>query len=158
MKKLLLAALAVLSTTAFSAIGTQVTNGTGTATLPITVQGNVLDTTTASLVVTPLRNAGVDGASMAFDFGDLHRGSSQMLSGTYQAEIIQNGVLAAATGGLIKSELVNHGTVIPSNQFKSEIGTDHVTIDYALAAPEKNLADPDKTHTGLLSVTVNVDK
>ncbi|MGL4861583.1 MAG: hypothetical protein ACRC3I_03280 [Cetobacterium sp.] len=163
MKKLfLLGALAVLSTTAFSAVGTEVSPGPGNrgaiATLPITVQGNVLDTSVATLVVTPLKNAGVDGSSMAFDFGDLHKGSTQTLSGTYKAEIIKDGLIAGTTGGTIKSELVNNGVVEANNQFVSTIGTDHVSLEYTLTAGEKDLADADKTHTGGLSVTVNVDQ
>lgn len=162
MKKLLLTlgALSILSTTAFSAVPTKLTGvGTaadkaaGTAVLPIVVQGEVIATTDLTLVVTPLRNAGVDGASMAFDFGQLYIGQSQKLEGTYKAEIVQNDTVLTPKSGTLKSELLKAGAA--SGVTVTSTTATNVNIAYALNAADTTFNGVVGAHTGTLAVVAN---
>lgn len=98
MKKLLLASLLVVGATSFGAVSTELSQqGAGEAKLPIKVVGNVISTTNTTLVVTPLNNAGVNGASMEFAFGDLVTGRDQTLSGNFEVALYKEDAKVAFT-------------------------------------------------------------
>lgn len=79
MKKLLLLSLLAMGATSFAAVvGTA-----DRAEMPITVRGTVMAKSGTNLVIEPIKNAGVNGASMEFDFGAIVQGQKQTLDGTF---------------------------------------------------------------------------
>lgn len=166
MKKYLLGALLLIGATSFGAVAVPVTNsgsgstGTATADLPVKVVGTVLDSTTSKiLVVTALKNAGVSGGTLEFDFGNLIGGQSQQLDGTFKVEVMGNGkpmtltntptvtlVGGTAVGSDNKKATVNVGTGDLTN-------TDDVTLTYALTNLVKQ---SDNSYLGGLTVDAKV--
>lgn len=91
MKKLFLAAMLVVGATSFGAVVKPVNQAAGNteALLPLVVTGNVVEPTDLMLEVTPVLNAGPDGKSLAYDFGDMIQGiSKQTLNGTFTARLL----------------------------------------------------------------------
>lgn len=91
MKKLFLTAMLVVGATSFGAVVKPVNQATGNteALLPLVVTGNVIEPTDLMLEVTPVLNAGPDGKSLAYDFGDLIKGmSKQTLNGTFNVRLL----------------------------------------------------------------------
>lgn len=91
MKKLFLAAMLVVGATSFGAVVKPVNQAAGNteALLPLVVTGNVVEPTDLMLEVTPVLNAGPDGKSLTFDFGDMIKGfSKQTLNGTFNVRLI----------------------------------------------------------------------
>lgn len=166
MKKYLLGALLIIGATSFGAVAVPVTaasgsTGTGTATLPVKVVGRVLDSATAKiLVVTPMKNAGVNGGALEFDFGDLVEGQIQQLEGTYKIEVMQNGSQVALSTP--PTSVLVGGTPVGSGNKKAtvNIGTGNqtdandVTLTYSLSELAKQA---DKSYTGLLTVDAKVE-
>lgn len=163
MKKYLLGALLVIGATSFGAVAMPVAGSSGTpdtATLPVKVVGKVLDTATAKiLVVTPMKNAGVNGGAIEFDFGDLIAGQNQQLEGTYKIEVIQNGSQVALSTS--PTAILEGGNQIGNDNKRVtvDIGTgkqttpDDVTLTYTLS----NLAkQADKSYMGALTVDAEV--
>ena len=118
MKKLLLVSLFILGTTSFAAVSVTASK----AEMIIKVRGNVIDKSKTDLVIEPIKNAGVDGSSMAFDFGSLAVGTSQSLEGTFKIYNANSTVLntdmskvsvgilnAAGTGTEPTAETINVG-------------------------------------------------
>lgn len=161
MKKYLLGALLIIGATSFGAVAVPVTSGsTGTATLPVKVVGRVLDSaTTKILVVTPMKNAGVNGGALEFDFGDLVEGQIQQLEGTYKIEVMQNGSRVSLTTP--PTATLEGGNQIGSDKKKAtvDIGTGNQTTtnDVALTYTLSNLAEQaDKSYAGSLNVNAEV--
>lgn len=166
MKKYLLGALLVIGATSFAAVAVPVTgsgsgsDGTAKADLPVKVVGTVLDNKTSKvLVITPLKNAGVSGGSLEFDFGNLVEGQNQQLDGTFKVEVMGSGkpialnteptvvlVGGKAVGNDNKKATVNIGTVDPTN-------ADDVTLTYALTNLVKQA---DNSYLGGLTVDAKV--
>lgn len=91
MKKLLLLSLLAIGATSFAAV-----EGTADrAEMPITVRGTVIAKTGTNLVIEPIKNAGVTGASMEFDFGAIVQGQNQTLDGTFAIYKANNSVINA---------------------------------------------------------------
>ena len=91
MKKLFLAAMLVVGATSFGAVVKPVNQAKGTtdALLPLVVTGNVVEPTDLMLEVTPVLNAGPDGKSLAYDFGDMIQGiTKQTLNGTFTVRLL----------------------------------------------------------------------
>ncbi|MGL5459968.1 MAG: hypothetical protein ACRDBY_10170 [Cetobacterium sp.] len=79
MKKLLLLSLLAMGATSFATV-----EGTADrAEMPITVRGTVIAKTGTNLIIEPIKNAGVAGASIEFDFGAVVQGQKQSLDGTF---------------------------------------------------------------------------
>lgn len=94
MKKLLLSALLAASATSLAAIVTPINGPAGSNTtigyLPITVKGNVIDATNLVMELVAEDNAGPDGRTMTFNFGDLVRGSdAESLIGTFRVRLLR---------------------------------------------------------------------
>lgn len=160
MKKHLLGALLVLGSTSFGAVTVPVESTTASATLPIKVVGKVLDSCTKKvLVVTPLKNAGVNGGSLEFDFGDLVASQTQQLEGTYKVEVLQNGAQVALTTPPTSS-LVG-STAVGSDNKKAVVNlatgnqteADDVSLTYTLSSLAKQ---SDKSYAGTLTVDAEV--
>ena len=166
MKKYLLGALLIIGATSFGAVAMPVAGSSGTpdtATLPVKVVGKVLDTATVNtakiLVVTPMKNAGVNGGAIEFDFGDLIKGQNQQLEGTYKIEVIRNGSQVALSTP--PKAILEGGSLIGNDKkrVKVDIGTgkqttpDDVTLTYTLS----NLAkQADESYMGALTVDAEV--
>lgn len=90
MKKLLVAALLAVGATSFAAVTVPVTTGNESGVLPIVVKGNVIDATNLTMEITALDNAGPDGRSMTFNFGDLVKGyGKEDLVGTFRVRLLR---------------------------------------------------------------------
>lgn len=162
MKKYLLGALLVIGATSFGAVAVPVTAASSTATLPVKVVGRVLDlATTKILVVTPMKNAGVNGGALEFDFGDLVEGQIQQLEGTYKIEVImQNGSQVALTTQ--PTAVLVGGTPVGSGNKKATVNigtgnqtdTNDVTLTYSLSELAKQA---DKSYAGSLTVDAKVE-
>ncbi len=161
MKNFLLGALLIVGSSAFGAVAMPVTgsgsSGTGTAKLPVKVVGTVIDTaTTTTMVITPLKNAGVNGNTMEFEFGDLVEDQTQQLEGTYKIELRKNGTITAFTQP--PTVTLEGGTSVGSgNKATSTIGIGSGTDDVALAYTLGALSiQGDKTYIGNLTVDAKV--
>lgn len=91
MKKLFLTTMLIVGATSFGAVVKPVNQSVGTtdALLPLIVTGNIIEPTDLMLEVTPALNAGADGKSLSYDFGDLIKGTSkQTLRGTFIARLL----------------------------------------------------------------------
>lgn len=92
MKKLLVAALLAVGATSFAAVTVPVTTGNESGVLPVVVKGNVVDATKLTMEITALDNAGPDGRSLTFNFGDLVKGAGKEdLVGTFRVRLLKNG-------------------------------------------------------------------
>ena len=162
MKNFLLGALLIVGSSAFGAVAMPVTgsgsSGTGTAKLPVKVVGTVIDTaTTTTMVITPLKNAGVNGNTMEFEFGDLVEDQTQQLEGTYKIELRKNGTPATFTA--IPISTLEGGTAVGSGNKKATSiigiggGTDDVALTYTLGELS---VQGDKTYVGSLTVDAKV--
>lgn len=146
MKKLLLVSLLAMGATSFAAV----TGTDSRAEMPVKVRGTVIEKTGAELVIEPIKNAGVDGASMEFDFGTLVQGESQNLEGTFKIYRANRSEMAAAKTkvGMLKAD----GTVEATQTTALE--TEKVDIAYVVnSAPNS-----DNTEIrGTLGVNVTVN-
>ncbi|MGL6063479.1 MAG: hypothetical protein ACRC0S_00070 [Fusobacteriaceae bacterium] len=148
MKKLLVLSLLAVSATSFSAV-------VGTATnveMPVKVRGEVVVQST-QLVITPIKNAGVDGASMEFDFGQMAQDSFQNLEGTFKVERADGTAIASTT---IEIGMLNAATLAiePTAQSTTPTGPGGgVIIDYSVTS---NQATDDLSYTGTLAVKATV--
>lgn len=134
MKKLLLTALLAVSATAFGAITTTVVTGTETGALPVVVKGNVIEATKLTMELTALDNAGVDGRSMTFNFGDLVKGiSDDTLVGTFQVRLlkVKNGKTEEVAFAGAPQYTLLKGTESPNSTFTVNT-TNNVKLDYVL--------------------------
>lgn len=164
MKKYLLGALLIIGATSFAAVAVPVTGTSGstagTVTLPVKVVGRVLDYATAKiLVVTPMKNAGVNGGALEFDFGDLVKGQIQQLEGTYKIEVMQNGSQVPLP--TLPTAVLEGGTQIGSDKKKVTVnigtGNQTTTTDVTLTYTLSNLAEQaDKSYAGSLNVNAEV--
>lgn len=160
MKKYLLGALLAIGATSFGAVAVPVTSsgstGAAAADLPVKVVGTVLGRTTSKiLVVTALKNAGVSGGTLEFDFGNLIEGQSQQLDGTFKVEVMGSEkpieLNTAPTATLIE------GTTVGSGNKKATVSvgtgdltnTDDVTLTYVLTNLVKQ---SDNSYLGGLTV------
>jgi hypothetical protein len=138
MKKLFLAAMLVVGATSFGAVVKPVNQAAGNtdALLPLVVTGNVVEPTDLMLEVTPVLNAGPDGKSLAYDFGDMIQGiTKQTLNGTFTARLLtktksESYFIKEPTYSLVKSD----GTDATGQTNKSL--TNGVGLDYSLAQPK----------------------
>lgn len=150
MKKLLLLSLLAMGATSFAAV-----EGTPErAEMPIVVKGSVIDKTGVNLVIEPIKNAGVNGASMEFDFGGIVQGQKQTLDGTFaiykanSAEI--NATAANITVGLLNAA----GDAVEATDSTTSVGgVTGVDATYAVSST----VNPDRTRVeGNLTVDVAV--
>ncbi len=150
MKKLLLLSLLAMGATSFAAV-----EGTAArAEMPITVRGSVIDKTGTNLVIEPLKNAGVNGTSMEFDFGGIVQGQSQTLQGSFA--IYKANATTAITDAStnIKVGMLNAAGTDVTATDTTTVGTNSkVTLGYAV----RYSATPDlKRINGTIDVTANV--
>ncbi len=138
MKKLFLTAMLVVGATSFGAVVKPVNQAQGTteALLPLVVTGNVIEPTDLMLEVTPVLNAGPDGKSLAYDFGDMIQGvTKQTLNGTFTARLMtkdkkESYFAAAPTYSIVQAD----GTSA-TGQTNKTLGN-NVVLDYSLAQPK----------------------
>lgn len=137
-KLLLLSLLSTLGITSFAAVqGTE-----NKAEMPIVVRGSVIDKTGVNLIIEPIKNAGVNGTSMEFDFGGIVQGQTQSLEGTFaiyranSTDVISNDLAKIEVGILNPA-----GTGVVADD-ASKAGADgKVSLQYSVSStlnPEKN--------------------
>lgn len=162
MKKYLLGALLVIGARSFSAVAVPITSSSGTAAadLPVKVVGTVLDSKTSKvLVVTAMKNAGVNGGSLEFDFGNLIEGQDQQLDGTFKVEVMQSG--AAVALSIPPTATLEGGTAVGTDKKKATVDVstanpdnkDDVTLTYGLSTLGKQ---SDNSYLGTLTVGAKV--
>lgn len=114
MKKLMILTLLVLGATAYGAV----TGNDNSAEMPLTVRGTVIPSSGQALVIEPIKNAGPNGTTMEFDFGEIVQGNSQALEGTY--EIYRpNGSELASDDTSVEVGLLDNNGGIATNQIKT---------------------------------------
>ena len=139
MKKLFLTAMLVVGATSFGAVVKPVNQASGTteALLPLVVTGNVIEPTDLMLEVTPVLNAGPDGKSLAYDFGDLIKGmSKQTLNGTFNVRLLtvdksESYFATAPTYTIVKAD---GQEAQPADLTEKEL-SNKVKLNYSLAKP-----------------------
>lgn len=138
MKKLFLAAMLVVGATSFGAVVKPVNQAAGNteALLPLVVTGNVIEPTDLMLEVTPVLNAGPDGKSLAYDFGDLIKGmSKQTLNGTFIAKLLtSSGKESYFANEPIYKIVKSDGTEVQDNKQSNTLNG--IKLDYSLAKPK----------------------
>lgn len=128
MKKLLLVSLFILGTASFAAV-----SGTpDKAEMQIKVRGNVIDKSKTDLVIEPIKNAGVDGSSMAFDFGSLAVGTSQSLEGTFKIYNANSTVLNTDMSKVSVGILNANGTDTVPTAETINVGNSKVDVKYVV--------------------------
>lgn len=139
MKKLFLTAMLVVGATSFGAVVKPVNQAQGTteALLPLVVTGNVVEPTDLMLEVTPVLNAGPDGKSLAYDFGDMIQGiSKQTLNGTFTVRLLTKDKEESFFATAPKYTLVKaDGTNATDTDLKDKELTNKVKLSYSLAQP-----------------------
>ncbi|MHA4990493.1 hypothetical protein [Cetobacterium somerae] len=147
MKKLLLVSLFILGATSFAAV-----SGTANkAEMIIKVKGNVIAKTETNLIIEPVKNAGIDGSSMAFDFGSLVEGTSQSLEGTFKVYKANSDVLNADMTKVSVGILSANGTDTTPTAETANVGKSNVKVKYVVST----VASSDKkVINGVLDVNV----
>ncbi|MGL5725170.1 hypothetical protein [Cetobacterium sp.] len=151
MKKLLLVSLLAMSATSFAAV----VGSNEYVEMPVKVRGEVVETTD-ELVITPLKNAGVDGTSMEFDFGKLTQGGTQLLEGTFEVKRA-NGTRVVADNVTIGMLQADNTAIADSIQsvITSGAGVEAagVTVDYRVST---NAHSDGNSYKGVLAVNATV--
>lgn len=140
MKKLFLTAMLVVGATSFGAVVKPVNQAQGTteALLPLVVTGNVIEPTDLMLEVTPVLNAGPDGKSLAYDFGDMIKGvTKQTLNGTFNVRLLTKSGEESyfASAPEYKIVKVSDGLVAGSSETQKTLDN-KVSLSYNLAQPK----------------------
>lgn len=141
MKKLFLAAMLVVGATSFGAVVKPVNQASGRTEvlLPLVVTGNVIEPTDLMLEVTPVLNAGPDGKSLAYDFGDMIQGvTKQTLNGTFTARLLtqtkkESFFIAEPEYSIVKA---SDGTVASGGDINDKALGNGVKLTYGLAQPK----------------------
>ena len=180
MNKLFFAAMLVVGATSFGAVVKPVSQAKGTtdALLPLVVTGNVVEPTDLMLEVTPVLNAGPDGKSLAYDFGDMIQGiTKQTLNGTFTVRLLTSDKkesyfatapeysIVKATDGSVATDETTTGKTLANNvkllyglaQPKGEAGvkTNRGTVVVSADATAQNVTTGLFTDTGL-SVKISI--
>lgn len=147
MKKLLLVSLFILGATSFAAVS----GSASKAEMIIKVRGNVIAKTETNLIIEPVKNAGIDGSSMAFDFGSLAIGASQSLEGTFKVYKANSSVLNTDMTKVSVGILDTAGTGTDPTAETVSVGRSNVKVKYVVntAASSDN-----KVINGILDVNV----
>lgn len=94
-KMLLIGAMLVLGATSFGQrvadLNLADSKYSGGTKLDVLVKGEVVDSTKNILVITPITNAGADGTTIEFNFGEMKLNSSATMVGKFKAEIFKAG-------------------------------------------------------------------
>lgn len=156
MKKLFLVAMLVVGATSFGAVVKPVNQAQGTtdALLPLVVTGNVIEPTDLMLEVTPVLNAGPDGKSLAFDFGDMIKGlSKQTLNGTFNVRLLNSSKKESYFASAPTYEIVMaDGSQAQANNTKKTLGN-QVALEYSLSQPKGEAGV--KTNRGTVVVSAD---
>lgn len=147
MKKLLLVSLFILGATSFAAV-----SGTASkAEMIIKVRGNVIAKSGTNLIIEPVKNAGVDGSSMAFDFGSLAVGTSQSLEGTFKIYNANSTVLNTDMSKVSVGILDAAGTDTTPTAETTNVGSSNVSVKYVVSTA---VDSGNKVINGTLGVNV----
>lgn len=131
MKKLLLLSLLTVGATSFAAV-----QGTADrAEMPITVKGTVLAKTGTELVIEAIKNAGVNGTSMEFDFGGIVQGQQQTLEGTFAIYRPDNSAISSDISKIEVGMLNNTLDGVTASATTADVGgITGVTATYAVSS------------------------
>lgn len=177
MKKLLMiGAVLVLGTTSFAGVEVELNKGTGnnysgTGRMTVGSTGYAVEgVTNGTLIVTPTMSEGADGTSLEFKFGDLVKGSSEVVTGRFKAEIINETQVPVELKGAITAKLetvtsngsgvttiTDKGNKIETIELKpNNVGKKFGTLSYELTNKKENNAG--KTYEVEVMTTVSIDK
>lgn len=156
MKKLFLAAMLVVGATSFGAVVKPVNQVAGNteALLPLVVTGNVVEPTDLMLEVTPVLNAGPDGKSLAYDFGDMIQGiSKQTLNGTFTARLLTKNKEESYFASAPTYEIVKADGSATDDLSNGRTLANKVKLFYSLAQPKGEAGV--KTNRGTVVVSAD---
>ncbi|MGL5123373.1 MAG: hypothetical protein ACRC6K_04325 [Fusobacteriaceae bacterium] len=148
MKNKILLSLLALSLTSYSAIVGTIDD----VELPIKIKGEVV-AKNSELTITPIKSAGVSGASMEFDFGQMGGTNSQKLEGTFA---IKRADASTISGSNIEIGMLDEtgGTIKRSVRTVTAPGPGGgVIIDYAVFSSKSS---DNVSYQGTLEVKIRV--
>lgn len=181
MKKLLMVgAMLVLGATSFAGVEVELNNTSGTnysgkGTMTVGSTGYAVEgVTNGTLIVTPTMSEGADGTSLEFKFGDLVKGSNEVATGRFKAEIVKddgsgnqvtvnlNNAITAkletvTSDGAGTTTITDKGNKIEAIDLKpSNGGVKFGILSYELTSQKENNAG--KTYEVEVMTTVSIDK
>lgn len=123
---------------------------------------------TGTLIVTPTMSEGTDGTSLEFKFGDLVKGSTEVATGRFKAEIVDKNQKLATLNGKITAKLqtidLSNGVSTITGEgdkidkielMKPNVGGKFGTLSYELTSKKENNAG--KTYEVEVMTTVAID-
>lgn len=155
-KLLLLGAMLILGAVSFGdsvneiEVGTN-GKGTGKGSLGLVARGSAVDIANkVVLEIIPTVNAGIDGTSLEFNFGDMLPGDSAVHTGKFTARVLNNKVPVNINGKLT-TEVKE-----VSNDLKNTMGVVVGKIKYEKTGAS-GFIDTDKTYEGVITSKINLN-
>lgn len=158
-KLLLLGAMLILGAVSFGDSVNELevtgTTGTGKGSLGLVARGSAVDIASkVVLEIIPTVNAGIDGTSLEFNFGDMLPGDSAVHTGKFIARVLNNKV-PVSIGDKLTTEVVDTGRT--SNELKNTMGDVVGKIKYEKAG-SSGFIDTDKTYEGVITSKINLNQ
>lgn len=159
-KLLLLGAMLILGAVSFGDSINEIEvgadgKGTGKGSLGLVARGSVVDIASkVVLEIIPTVNAGIDGTSLEFNFGDMLPGDSAVHTGKFTARVLNNKV-PVSIGDKLTTEVVDNGRT--SNELKNTTGDVVGKIKYEKAG-SSGFIDTDKTYEGVITSQINLNQ
>lgn len=159
-KLLLLGAMLILGAVSFGDSINEIevgadSKGTGKGSLGLVARGSAVDIASkVVLEIIPTVNAGIDGTSLEFNFGDMLPGDSAVHTGKFTARVLNNKV-PVSIGDKLTTEVVDTGRT--SNELKNTTGDVVGKIKYEKAG-SSGFIDTDKTYEGVITSQINLNQ
>lgn len=158
-KLLLLGAMLILGAVSFGDSINEIEvgadgKGTGKGSLGLVARGSAVDIANkVVLEIIPTVNAGIDGTSLEFNFGDMLPGDSAIHTGKFTARVLNNKV-PVSIGDKLTTEIVDNGRT--SNDLKNTMGVVVGKIKYEKTGAS-GFIDTDKTYEGVITSKINLN-
>ena len=157
-KLLLLGAMLILGAVSFgdsiNEIEVSGTTGTGKGSLGLVARGSAVDIANkVVLEIIPTVNAGIDGTSLEFNFGDMLPGDSAIHTGKFTARVLNNKEAVKIPAGKLTTTIVDNRS---DSALKNTMGVVVGKIKYEKAG-SSGFIDTDKTYEGVITSKINLN-
>lgn len=159
-KLLLLGAMLILGAVSFGdsvneiEVGTN-GKGTGKGSLGLVARGSAVDIANkVVLEIIPTVNAGIDGTSLEFNFGDMLPGDSAIHTGKFTARVLNNKEAVKIPANKLTTAIVDTRS---DSTLKNTMGVTVGKIKYEKAG-SSGFIDTDKTYEGVITSKINLNK